>query len=115
MRSCSRLGRPCQNSYSSGCKVYPPQNGGRGTSLPSNFFSVSFKRFSSSSRLRSTSLCAEVQAPSWLSRGRDEKYSSDSLSLCFTNFPANLTCLCNSGQKKSKQAKGICSMSFPFL
>ncbi len=32
-RSCSRFGRPCQNSMVSGATRYPPQWGGKGTGL----------------------------------------------------------------------------------
>ena len=72
-RSCSRFGRPCQNSIASGRSRRPPQNGGRGTSFPSYCRASSSSRRSSVARSATGSLCRDAHAPSRLPSGRPWK------------------------------------------
>src|SRR5689334_18653523 len=53
MRSCSRSGRPCQNSTESNASRYPPQNGGRAMSPAALACSTSAYCRSKSSRIES--------------------------------------------------------------
>src|ERR1700728_2109171 len=56
-RSCSRFGRPSQNSIVSGTKQYPPQNSGTGTLSLFAYIACSSAHFASSgSRLDKTAL-----------------------------------------------------------
>src|ERR1022692_3476935 len=107
MRSCRRLGLPCQNSIVTGFTQYPPQCTGRFISFPSNCFRK-FSSFSSSHFLSAiTRLCGEAIAPILLPSGRLLKYSSLDCTLVFSTRPVILTCLSNSFQKKTKHALGF--------
>ena len=70
-RSCSRDGRPCQNSHSSGVTRYPPQSGGTGTVSPPGYRPSSRANSASSTpRPGMTADWLEHHAPSCDARGR---------------------------------------------
>ena len=70
--------RPSRTRRRAGAAGSRPRTPGRGTSRPSNSLVNSATRASSSSRLASGWLCRDAHAPTWLPRGRDAKYASDS-------------------------------------
>ena len=75
---------------------------------------VAFAAAFGTSRLRITLLCGEVIAPTWLSQGREWKYSSLSCSGIFSIIPVMRTWRSSSFQKKIRQAFGFSAISTDF-
>ena len=89
----------------------PPQNGGRGTSVPSNSHSISSYFLSRSSLDSSVRLWSDAQAPILLFLGLDEWYSSTCDLSISRAVPSILTCLSISGHQMVADTVGVCWIS----